>query len=220
MTARDRRDLRRRPAADRRHARGLVADHRAQRRRGHRADRVRAGPDRLRPDHPRRRRRGARGSSSRRTPTDDERAVTEINSGIYVFDARRAARRPRPSSTTDNAQGELYLTDVVGVARRPAAAVAAPPDRRPLADRGRQRPGPAGPHERASSTAGSCALDARRRDRRRPGHHLDRRRRRPRRPTSRCCPTLAAGRDLGRGGRDASAPTPRWSTPRWARVRQ
>lgn len=46
--------------------------------------------------------------------TEDERAIREINTGIFCF--RRsllspALRRIRP----DNAQGELYLTDVVGV---------------------------------------------------------------------------------------------------------
>jgi bifunctional UDP-N-acetylglucosamine pyrophosphorylase/glucosamine-1-phosphate N-acetyltransferase len=54
----------------------------------------------------------------------DERAVTEINSGIYVFD-RGALRRGLAEITTDNASGELYLTDVVTVARRQGLAVAA-----------------------------------------------------------------------------------------------
>ena len=43
------------------------------------------------------RRRGDRASSSRRTPTAEQRAVREINSGVYAFDAGRPARRPRPA---------------------------------------------------------------------------------------------------------------------------
>ena len=46
-----------------------------------------------------------------------QRAINEINSGIYVFDAdvlRAGSRRAGP----DNDQGELYLTDVL--TRRPA----------------------------------------------------------------------------------------------------
>lgn len=49
--------------------------------------------------------------------TDDERAIREINSGIYVFRARplfEALSR----ITNDNAQGEYYLTDVFGLFRR------------------------------------------------------------------------------------------------------
>jgi bifunctional UDP-N-acetylglucosamine pyrophosphorylase/glucosamine-1-phosphate N-acetyltransferase len=51
-----------------------------------------------------------------RDATDDERAVTEINTGIYCF--RRdvlgpALRRLSP----DNAQGEYYLTDVIALLR-------------------------------------------------------------------------------------------------------
>jgi bifunctional UDP-N-acetylglucosamine pyrophosphorylase/glucosamine-1-phosphate N-acetyltransferase len=63
-----------------------------------------------------------------RDATDDERAVREINTSIYCF--RRsvlapALRRLQP----DNAQGELYLTDVIAVLRDagyPIEAVIAP----------------------------------------------------------------------------------------------
>jgi bifunctional UDP-N-acetylglucosamine pyrophosphorylase/glucosamine-1-phosphate N-acetyltransferase len=51
--------------------------------------------------------------------TDGERAVREINAGIYVATAaffRAALATLRP----DNAQGELYLTDIVTVAARSA----------------------------------------------------------------------------------------------------
>ncbi|WP_026422769.1 bifunctional UDP-N-acetylglucosamine diphosphorylase/glucosamine-1-phosphate N-acetyltransferase GlmU [Actinokineospora inagensis] len=48
--------------------------------------------------------------------TDAQRAIDEINSGVYAFDAAVLAdglARIR----TDNVQGELYLTDVLGIAR-------------------------------------------------------------------------------------------------------
>ena len=47
--------------------------------------------------------------------TPDEAAVTEINSGIYVFDAE-VLRHGLANLNTDNAQGELYLTDVITIA--------------------------------------------------------------------------------------------------------
>jgi bifunctional UDP-N-acetylglucosamine pyrophosphorylase/glucosamine-1-phosphate N-acetyltransferase len=49
-----------------------------------------------------------------RDATDDEKKVSEINTSVYCFDARRlwpALDRVRP----DNDQGEYYLTDVIGV---------------------------------------------------------------------------------------------------------
>ena len=55
---------------------------------------------------------------------DAQRAVDEINSGIYAFDAAvlaDALGRIR----ADNAQGELYLTDVLAVARADGHRVAA-----------------------------------------------------------------------------------------------
>ncbi|WP_295626827.1 bifunctional UDP-N-acetylglucosamine diphosphorylase/glucosamine-1-phosphate N-acetyltransferase GlmU [uncultured Corynebacterium sp.] len=48
--------------------------------------------------------------------TDDERKVTEVNSGVYAFDAE-TLRHALTKLNTDNAQGELYLTDVIGIAR-------------------------------------------------------------------------------------------------------
>lgn len=47
--------------------------------------------------------------------TAEEAAVDEINSGIYVFDAV-TLRHGLSNLTTDNAQGELYLTDVIRIA--------------------------------------------------------------------------------------------------------
>jgi bifunctional UDP-N-acetylglucosamine pyrophosphorylase/glucosamine-1-phosphate N-acetyltransferase len=54
-----------------------------------------------------------------------QRAVREINSGIYAFDAA-VLTDALGRLTTDNAQGEMYLTDVLSVARadgRPVCAV-------------------------------------------------------------------------------------------------
>ncbi|MBK6301158.1 MAG: bifunctional UDP-N-acetylglucosamine diphosphorylase/glucosamine-1-phosphate N-acetyltransferase GlmU [Actinomycetales bacterium] len=56
--------------------------------------------------------------------TDDERAITEVNSGIYAFEATLLTQA-LSGLGTDNAQGEKYLTDVVGVARAQGRAVAA-----------------------------------------------------------------------------------------------
>jgi bifunctional UDP-N-acetylglucosamine pyrophosphorylase/glucosamine-1-phosphate N-acetyltransferase len=46
----------------------------------------------------------------------EQRQIDEINAGIYVFDAA-TLRDGLSRITTENAQGELYLTDVVGIAR-------------------------------------------------------------------------------------------------------
>ncbi len=56
--------------------------------------------------------------------TPDELAVPEINSGVYAFDAA-ALRAALALLDTDNAQGELYLTDVVGHARAAGGRVGA-----------------------------------------------------------------------------------------------
>ncbi|MYM20012.1 bifunctional UDP-N-acetylglucosamine diphosphorylase/glucosamine-1-phosphate N-acetyltransferase GlmU [Brevibacterium sp. 5221] len=55
-----------------------------------------------------------------------ERAIAEINSGIYAFDAR-VLRESLARVGTENAQGEKYLTDVIGVARAAGSRVAALP---------------------------------------------------------------------------------------------
>lgn len=56
--------------------------------------------------------------------TAEERAVEEINSGMYAF-AADSLSSGLGRITTDNAQGEEYLTDVIGVLRGDGAAVAA-----------------------------------------------------------------------------------------------
>lgn len=48
--------------------------------------------------------------------TEEQRRITEINSGVYVFDAA-AARRVMPKIGMENAQGEKYLTDAAKVIR-------------------------------------------------------------------------------------------------------
>lgn len=57
---------------------------------------------------------------------DDELSITEINSGTYVFTvAALRAQLPRLGET--NAQGERYLTDVIGLLRQAGETVAAVP---------------------------------------------------------------------------------------------
>lgn len=56
--------------------------------------------------------------------TAEEAAVTEINSGVYVFRAT-ALRTFLAKIDRNNAQGELYLTDVIGLLRGAQETVAA-----------------------------------------------------------------------------------------------
>lgn len=60
--------------------------------------------------------------------SEDELAVTEVNSGTYVFGIA-PLREQLALVTTHNAQGEKYLTDVIGLIRGTGAAVAALPVR-------------------------------------------------------------------------------------------
>jgi bifunctional UDP-N-acetylglucosamine pyrophosphorylase/glucosamine-1-phosphate N-acetyltransferase len=48
--------------------------------------------------------------------TDEQRAVAEINTSVYVFDAT-VLRSALARLGRDNAQGEVYLTDVLAIAR-------------------------------------------------------------------------------------------------------
>lgn len=66
--------------------------------------------------------------------TDEQRKVREVNSGVFAFDGavlRNALERVTP----DNAQGEFYITDVLGIARNDGLRVTAftAPDARELA---------------------------------------------------------------------------------------
>lgn len=56
--------------------------------------------------------------------TPEQRAIAEINSGVYAFDARVLSSALAELST-DNAQGELYLTDVLGIARAAGRSIGA-----------------------------------------------------------------------------------------------
>ena len=55
---------------------------------------------------------------------DAVKLLSEINSGIYAFDAQ-VLRSALAEVSTDNAQGEKYLTDVIGIARGAGSRVAA-----------------------------------------------------------------------------------------------
>ncbi|HEY6424846.1 MAG TPA: bifunctional UDP-N-acetylglucosamine diphosphorylase/glucosamine-1-phosphate N-acetyltransferase GlmU [Pseudonocardiaceae bacterium] len=55
-----------------------------------------------------------------------QRAITEINSGVYAFDAV-ALRAALNQLATSNSQGELYLTDVLGLVRTGGRSVGAHP---------------------------------------------------------------------------------------------
>jgi len=58
--------------------------------------------------------------------TAEQRAITEVNSGIYVFDGK-LLRAALGQLSTANAQGEEYLTDVIGILRADGQSVAAVP---------------------------------------------------------------------------------------------
>ncbi len=56
--------------------------------------------------------------------TEEQRAIREVNSGIYAFDAA-VLTRALAQVTTENAQREKYLTDVLSLARAEGGRVAA-----------------------------------------------------------------------------------------------
>lgn len=56
--------------------------------------------------------------------TPEQRRITEVNSGIYAFEAT-VLRTSLAQVTTDNAQGEKYLTDVLALARAAGGHVGA-----------------------------------------------------------------------------------------------
>ncbi len=127
--------------------------------------------------------RGADGSVERiveqKDATADELAIREFNSGVYAFDAA-VLRDALSRLDTDNAQGELYLTDVLTHARSAGGRVGAlvvedvwqvegVNDRVQLAALHREL------NRRTVEgwmRAGTTVVD--------PAHHLDRRRRHPR----------------------------------------
>jgi bifunctional UDP-N-acetylglucosamine pyrophosphorylase/glucosamine-1-phosphate N-acetyltransferase len=56
--------------------------------------------------------------------TDDEKFIYEINSGVYAFDGQKLAASIG-QLTNANAQGELYLTDVIGILKSAGESIAA-----------------------------------------------------------------------------------------------
>lgn len=66
--------------------------------------------------------------------TDEQRKVREVNSGVFAFDGA-VLRDALEHVTPDNAQGEFYITDVLGIARGDGLRVTAltAPDARELA---------------------------------------------------------------------------------------
>jgi bifunctional UDP-N-acetylglucosamine pyrophosphorylase/glucosamine-1-phosphate N-acetyltransferase len=72
---------------------------------------------------------GIAGIVEHRDATPEQRAIDEVNSGIYAFDYP-ALSRVLSRLTADNAQREYYLTDTVALLRRDgrAAAVVCAPD--------------------------------------------------------------------------------------------
>ncbi len=66
------------------------------------------------------------GIVEQRDATADQRAITEVNAGIYAFDVA-VLRDALARVGTDNAQGERYLTDVVAIARADGRRVSAYP---------------------------------------------------------------------------------------------
>jgi bifunctional UDP-N-acetylglucosamine pyrophosphorylase/glucosamine-1-phosphate N-acetyltransferase len=69
---------------------------------------------------------GVTGIVEHRDADDEQRQINEINAGIYVFDAE-TLRAGLAQIAPTNIQGELYLTDVLGHARRAGKAVGAYP---------------------------------------------------------------------------------------------
>ena len=80
-----------------------------------------------------------------RDASESELLLSEVNSGVYAFDAK-LLRKSLTKLTTDNSQGEQYLTDVLGILRSEGHEVSAVAtseenilgvnDRRQLADAG------------------------------------------------------------------------------------
>ncbi len=59
-----------------------------------------------------------------RDATEDERFIFEINSGVYAFDSAKLAS-VIGEITDSNSQGELYLTDVIGILKKADESIAA-----------------------------------------------------------------------------------------------
>ena len=104
---------------------------------------------------------GVDGIVEQKDATDEQRAITEINSGIYAFDAPCCATPSRRSAPTTPRARSTSPTSLA-IARDGRRPRQRPPRRRPLADRGRQRPGPARAARRGAQPPHHRAADARR----------------------------------------------------------
>lgn len=56
--------------------------------------------------------------------SEEQKEITEVNSGVFAFDGR-VLNHALTQLNTDNAQGELYITDVLAIARREGHTVGA-----------------------------------------------------------------------------------------------
>ena len=146
----------------------------------------------------------SRRSSSTRTPPPSS-CRSPRSTPASTSSTRTRLRTGLGEITADNAAGELLLTDVIAVARRRGRPVGAYLHRRPVADRGHQRPGAAGPDERRDEPPDRRGLDAGRSHRGRSGQHLDPRLGRPGARRHAAARNVARGRHLGRGRGDDRA---------------
>ncbi len=69
---------------------------------------------------------GFAGIVEQKDATDEQRAITEINAGVYVFDAR-ALKSVIKGIGTENAQHEKYLTDAAAAIKATGAPIEAVP---------------------------------------------------------------------------------------------
>ncbi len=170
------------------------------------ADRRR--PHRLRPGRARRGRPGRPHRRARPTPPTRSRPSTRSTPRSTASAGQLLAPALRRLSP-ENAQGEYYLTDVVGVLHDAGYPVGAVTGRRPRRGRGRQRPGPARRRRGRAAPRAPTSLAARRGHHGRPRPHLRRHHRaaRPRRhPVPRHDPPRRTHR--GRPRRDRSRHPP------------
>ncbi len=128
--------------------------------------------------------------------TDEQRAVTEMSSGMFAFDgdllADAVKRVPAARAT-----GEEYLTEVPAILRADGHMVGSAFCAGLRRDPGREQSGPAGQGPARAQRAAAGALDGRGRDDRGSGEHLDRRRR-----ADRAGRAHLAGHAAGRPDRD------------------
>jgi bifunctional UDP-N-acetylglucosamine pyrophosphorylase / glucosamine-1-phosphate N-acetyltransferase len=95
---------------------------------------------------------GFQGIIEHRDADADQLAITEINAGVYVFDAA-VLRTALPTITTRNAQNEKYLTDAAEQIRNGGGRIEAMPVSDPWLV--------TGINDRAQLSAAACELNAR-----------------------------------------------------------